>query len=195
MGAWDLPTSIEVHGIEYNIRSDFRAIIDILTAMNDPDLFEPGTGENEQNLIKAMVMLDILFCEEIPVEDWQEACDKASEFIDMGMPEDKNPVRVMDWEQDAKLILPAVNKVAGTEIRSLPYVHWWTFMGYYMEIGECLFSSVLNIRHKKSKCKKLEKWETEFYKENKAIIDLKSKEVQHNTKEQMDEVRALLGLK
>lgn len=195
MGAWDLPTSIEVHGIEYNIRSDFRAIIDILTAMNDPDLFEPGTGENEQNLIKAMVMLDILFCEEIPVEDLQEACDKASEFIDMGMPEDKNPVRVMDWEQDAKLIMPAVNKVAGTEIRSLPYVHWWTFMGYYMEIGECLFSSVLNIRQKKSKCKKLEKWETEFYKENKAIIDLKSKEVQHNTKEQMDEVRALLGLK
>ena len=33
-----LPTSVNVSGKEYNIRSDYRAILDICTALNDPEL-------------------------------------------------------------------------------------------------------------------------------------------------------------
>ena len=27
------------------------------------------------------------------------------------------------------------------------YVHWWTFLSFFMEIGDGLFSQVLSIRH------------------------------------------------
>lgn len=39
MDPWKLPTSLDVNGKEYSIRSDFRVILDILSAMNDPDIF------------------------------------------------------------------------------------------------------------------------------------------------------------
>ena len=42
------------------------------------------------------------------------------------------------------------------------YIHWWTFMGYYMSIGECLYSTILSIRDKILNGKKLEKYEREF---------------------------------
>ncbi|MGF7145294.1 hypothetical protein HNQ56_003735 [Anaerotaenia torta] len=83
--------------------------------------------------------------------------------------------KVMDWEQDEKIIFSAVNKVAGFETRAIDYMHWWTFLGYFNEIGEGLLSTVINIRAKKNKGKKLEKYEQEFYRNNKALIDLKVK--------------------
>ena len=170
MSHWKLPTSLTVGGKEHPIRTDFRDILTILQAFNDPDL--PDWG-------KTQVMLQILFedPEAIPVGELQEACTKAIEFIDNGkMPKEKPPVKrpvLMDWEQDADLIIPAVNKIAGTEIRSLPYLHWWTFLGYYMEIGESLFSSVVSIRQKHAKGKKLEKWEREFERENRDVIRIR----------------------
>ena len=54
-----------------------------------------------------------------------------------------------------------------------------------MEIGECLFSQVVNIRQKKATNKKLEKWEKEFYNANKEIIDLK-KRVSEEQQKEMD---------
>ena len=48
MYSWDLPTSLNVGGRNYKIRTDYRVILDILTAMNDPDIFEPGMTEEEK---------------------------------------------------------------------------------------------------------------------------------------------------
>ena len=87
----------------------------------------------------------------------------------------KHKPRLMDWEQDGDMIVPAVNKVAGKEIRAVPYMHWWTFFGYFMESGECLFNTVVGIRSKKAKGEKLDKWEKKFYQENKNIIDIKTR--------------------
>ena len=44
-----------------------------------------------------------------------------------------------------------------------------------MEIGECTFSTVVSIRSKRAKGKKLDKWEEEFYRENRKMIDLPQK--------------------
>lgn len=167
--AYALPTSIEINGIEYKIRTDFRAILDILIACEDPDLTDYEKQE---------VMCDILYVasESIPLSDYQEACEKASEFIDCGSSaEGKKSPRLIDWEQDAGIIVPAVNKVAGKEIRALEYMHWWTFLSFFMEIGDGLFSQVLSIRQKKAKRKKLDKWEREFERENSSIVKLKEK--------------------
>lgn len=181
--AWELPTSIEVGGIEWKIRSDFRAILDILKYFSDPE-YEDVQWE---------ICLDILFedFKNMPPSLYQEAAAETIDFIDMGIKDDgiKKP-HTMDWEQDAVVIIPSVNRVIGQEVRSLGYMHWWTFLGAYMEIGESLFSQIISIRQKKLKGKKLEKWEQEFYRENKEMVDLKKK----HTEEEKQEKNRLLAM-
>ena len=182
MNAYELPTSLCIGGASYDIRTDFRVVLDVLMAVNDPELDDEA---------KAIVMLQIMFVdvEQIPPEHLGEACQKVCEFIDCGQKEDGAPKpRLIDWQQDASMIVPAVNSVAHTEIRALPYLHWWTFLGYFMQIGEGLMSSVISIRQKKAKHAKLEKWEEDFYKENKALVDLKTVE----TEEQRAEKESIL---
>ena len=190
MDAWNLPTSLEVHGQMYAIRTDFRVILNLLTDLNDPDLYEPDADMQEKVYVGMYLMLDALYedFEHMPAEDMQEAAQKAVDFIDMGIKDDgKRKPHTMDWQQDAPVIIPAINRIQGCEIRALPYLHWWTFLGAYMEIGECLFSQIVNIRLKKAKHKKLEKWERDFYNANKSLIDFKKK----ISEEQQKEINAL----
>ena len=174
--AWDFPTSLNVGGIDYEIRTDYRAVLDVLTALNDPDLTD--ADDTMTAYMQSQVIMQIMFpnYEEIPQEHIQEALDKVIEFIDMGVSDDRKKPKTMDWEQDAPILIPAINKVLNCEIRAQKYIHWWTFLGAYMEIGESLFSSIVNIRQKLAKPgEKLDKWEKEFYKENKSLIDFHSK--------------------
>jgi hypothetical protein len=178
MNPWELLTSIEIDGISYAIRTDFRAVLDVLTAMSDPDLFLPDASDQEKAYIRMDTLLQIMVedYENLPPEKLGEACEVVIEFIDCGMKDDgKRKPHTMDWQQDAQIIIPAINRVQGTEIRALPYLHWWTFLGAYMEIGECLFAQVVHIRQKKQNHQKLEKWENDFYNQNKDIIDLRKK--------------------
>lgn len=176
MTPWTLPTSLEVGGQFWDIRSDFRAVLDILKYFADPEY------ENDE---KWEICLTILYIDydQMPGEYIEEAMQKAMEFIDMGMKDDgQRKPHTMDWEQDAGLIIPPVNRVLGKEIRAMEYLHWWTFLGAYMEIGESLFSQVLSIRTKKAQHKKLEKYEQEFYRENKHLIDLEKKYSEEESK-------------
>lgn len=196
MYAWKLPTSLHVGGTNYKIRTDYRVILDILAAMNDPDILEPGMTEDEKQAEKVLTMLQILYIDfdRMPPSDWKEASEKACEFIDCGIRDDGTPKpRLMDWEQDAPIIVPAVNKVCNFDVRSVKYMHWWTFFGYYMEIGECMLSTVVSIRDKKRRGKKLEKWEQEFYRNNKHIVDLRAKKAERS-EEEKEELRKLFGL-
>ena len=170
MTGYSLPITINVAGIEYPIRYDFLAVLDILIAMNEPDF---------DDYAKGTVMLKILYPDwrEIPGRHLEEALQKACDFIDCGQAGDKkHSPRLIDWEQDAAIIIPAVNSVAHTEVRSMPSLHWWTFFGYFLEIRESLLSSVISIRQKKAGHKKLESWEKEFYRENKVLIDFKKED-------------------
>lgn len=196
MYAWELPTSLEVGGKEYAIRTDYRVILDILAAMNDPEIFEPGMTEDEKKIEQTMTMLQILYIDfdSIPPKDYQEAAEKAVEFIDCGIEDDDKPKpRTMDWEQDAPIIAPEVSKVAGRDIR-VGETHWWEFFGYYLGIGEGVFNTIVSIREKRRKGKKLEKWEKEFYQNNKNLIDLKIKKIERSDEEK-EALRDLFGLK
>lgn len=196
MYAWELPTSLEVGGKEYAIRTDYRVILDILAAMNDPEIFEPGMTEDEKKIEQTMTMLQILYIDfdSIPPKYYQEAAEKAVDFIDCGINGDDKPKpRTMDWEQDAPIIAPEVSKVAGRDIR-VGETHWWEFFGYYLGIGEGVFNTIVSIREKRRKGKKLEKWEKEFYQNNKSLIDLKSKKIERS-EEEKEELRRLFGLK
>ena len=177
MNAYDLPTSLTIGEVDYPIRYGWREVLDILAACADPELDEQG---------KAFCMLAILFpnWREIPSEKLPEACEKACAFIDCGQKDDGKPKpKMIDWEQDASIIIPEINKVAGREVRLDPDLHWWTFFGWFMGIGDGLLASVLHVRQKKAKGKKLEKWEQEFYNANKAIVDMKTPETEEVRKE------------
>lgn len=166
---YDLPKSVEIGGAEYEIRSDYRAVLDICTALSDLNL----TPQE-----KAIVILDIFYPSfaEMPPELYDEAIGQCFWFINCGdETQNRKAPKLMDWEQDWKYIVSPVNRVCGQEIRSAAYMHWWTFIGAYYEIGgDCLFSQIVRIRDKLAKNQKLDKGEREWYNKNRNIVDFKN---------------------
>lgn len=182
-----LPCSLMVGGIEYLIDPDFRNILVFFEACEDPEL-------NEEE--KLYILLRRLYgdrLEEIPRDAMREAAERARWFVNCGREEkDQISRKVIDWKQDAPLIFPAINRVAGIEVRSAKFIHWWTFAGYFMEIEGGTFSTVLSIRQKKSRGKKLEQWEKEFYRQNKELCDLR-KRYTAEEQEEVEHWNKLLG--
>lgn len=168
-----LPQSLNICGIDRAIRADFRVALAIFVAYNDIEL---------NDWEKTLVLLECLYenYTEIPQPDIREAIEKAVLFLDgkfNANDEVKTSTKakkVLDWEQDEQIVFSAVNKVAGCEIRSLGYLHWWTFLGYFNEISEGLLLIVISIRQKKNSGKKLEKHEQEFYREHRNMVDVKT---------------------
>ena len=168
MNSYDLPTSLTIGEVAYPIRYGWRAVMDIFAAFNDPDLDDEA---------KTDVMLRILYpdWQDIPFCYLKEAVEKACEFLDCGQRrENGHKPRLVDWEQDAAIILPAVNHAnGGRDVRLDPNLHWWTFFGLYMSIEGGVFSTVLHIRQKKAKGQKLDKWEEEFCRDNKNLVEIR----------------------
>lgn len=169
---YDLPTSVEIQGVEYAIRSDYRAILDICIALNDPEM-----DDRE----RAIVSLSIFYpdFETMPQEHIDDAIAECFRFINGGETDDKpakKQPRLVDWEQDFPLIVSPVNRVMGREIRAMEYLHWYSFLAAYQEIGgDCTFSQVVTIRDKQSRNKPLDKGEKEWYRRNQKLVDIKRK--------------------
>ena len=167
---YDLPTSLPVCGVEYEIRSDFRVILDIMMALNDVEL-----KDNEKMLVALYVFYPEF--EKIPSEHCREALRQCFWFINGGKEdpqEQKRSVKLMDWEQDFQFLVSPVNRVLGREIRAEKYLHWWTFLSAYMEIGECTFAQIVHIRNMKAHGKRLSKQDQEWYAQNRGLVDMKT---------------------
>lgn len=167
---YTLPKSVEVNGREYEIRSDFRAILDILEAINDTELTDQK---------RAYVVLDIFYPQfaEMREGDYEEAISRCLWFINGGQEDNgKKLKKVMDWQQDFPLVVAPINRVIGYEIRAVEYLHWWTLLAAYQEIGrDCTFAQVVSIRQKLASGKQLDKSDREFYRRNRDMIDLKQR--------------------
>lgn len=184
MSPWKLPTSCTIGDKEYQINADYRDILDILSRLQDPD---------EPEYIRWQIALALFYEGEIPLETQQEAMQQLADFINCGQPESRQSgPKLLDWDQDALAIVADVNKVAGCEIRSLPFLHWWTFVAYFNGIGEGQLSMIVSIRDKLRRGKQLEKWEKDFYRENKGRVDLKARYSAEEKAEQ-DKLKKLLG--
>ena len=172
---YDLPTTAEVNGTEYQIRTDFRDILTIIEALSDAELSEQE---------KAETMLDIFYqdFETMPPDNYEEAIKQCALFINCGDgPQDeKRGPKLMDWQQDFPLLVAPINRVLGKEVRSVDYLHWWTWIAAYQEIGDCTFAQVVAIRSKRTKGKKLDKSEQEFYKQNRQLVDFKRQYTEQN---------------
>ena len=165
---YDLPTTLTVHGTEYEIRSDYRAVLDICAALSDTELSDDD---------KALVCLDILYpaFDEMPPEHYEEAIKQCFWFINCGEKESQQKApKLVDWEQDFQYIVAPINRVVGQEIRAVEYLHWWTFVSYYYEIGgDCMFAQIVRIRDKLASGKSLDKSEREWYRRNRSLVDFK----------------------
>jgi len=184
MNTHTLPTSLEIDGIEYPFDADFRNIIYIFSALNDPDLLDAE---------KVMVALNLFFddAESIPKDKIEYAAKEMFAFMQMGeepkSSKHKNDKPLYSWEQDFNIIVAPVNRILNTDIRGLEFLHWWTFLSAFYEIGECTFSTYVSIRNKLNKGKKLEKYEQTLYNENREQIVLK-KQYDTVTQDLMNEI-------
>lgn len=168
---YDLPTSLTVCGTEYEINSDFRVILDVIIVLNDVELTDA------ERLFFALGFFYRNF-ENMPTEHHQEAIRWCFWFINGGKFEESkktNAPVLMDWEHDFQYIVSPINRVIGHEVRADKYLHWWTFLGAYMEIGDCTFAQIVRIRSAKAKGKKLDKQDQEWYARNRDLVDLKTK--------------------
>ena len=165
-----LPQTLNVLNTEYEIRTDYRDVLKIIVAYNDKDLSDEE---------KVFVCLSRIYKDfnRMPrdKDTYMAAVKAATEFIECRLSNDKPSPKVVNWEKDEQLIFPAINKAAGMEIRAVPYLHWWTFLGYFQGIDrDDLWGVVLTIRQKKAKGKKLEKYEREFLNANRELCSIES---------------------
>lgn len=162
MTLWALPTTHTINGTTYDLNTDYRDILEIIEHLNN---------EKESERIRWQIAVALFYEQDVPIEHMQEAMQYLADFISAGEAGDNPGPKLLDWKQDAQMIVSGVNKVAGKEIRALKYMHWWTFVSLFHEIGEGQLSTIVSIRLKRATGKKLEKWEQEFYRANKNKID------------------------
>lgn len=176
---YEIPTSIlSSDGKEYKIRNrgDYRTILDCFQALDDAEL------ESTERLMASLLIFyeDLNSVDDIlKIPNLEELVTKMYDFFNCGEQSSghESKYKLIDWKGDSQLICSAVNKVAGYEIRSVEYLHWWTFMGYYVAIGESPIATIVGIREKIMKGKKLESYEREYRRNNPQFFNWKSKTV------------------
>jgi len=184
VNVWQLPTEAVFGGRHYSIHTDYRDVLEIFSYFEDPDL---------PDYVKWRIALALFFEEEIPPVHRQEAMAFLSEFLTGGKGETASDgPKLLDWEQDGCVIAAEINKVAGQEIRALPFVHWWTFLGWFHGIGEGQLSALVGIREKLRKGKKLEPHEKDFYHAHKQAVDIKPRYSREELEKQQ-RLQKLLG--
>ena len=164
---YSIPTDILIGEQSYHITNDgdYRMVLDCFAALEDPEL------QKEERIATALIIFyeDLNDLADLGKIDLEIAVKEMFKFFNCG---EEHAVgaelnhKVIDWQQDSNLICSAVNNVAKKEVRAEQYLHWWTFFGYYLAIGESPLATVVSIRNKILKGKKLEKYEQEFRRSN-----------------------------
>ena len=167
---WSLPLEVDIDGKSYKIRNkcDYRVVLDVIAVLNDNEL-------NQQEKVQCALFIFYENVAELP--DAQIAVKEMLKIISVGEedddPQEQQKPRLMDWSHDFTQLAPPISRVLGYSVRDENhYTHWYDFVGAYMEIGECTFSTIVAIRSKKQKGKPLDNGEREFYKAHKKWVDL-----------------------
>lgn len=180
-----LPEKITIGAEKYEIRSDYRDVLQVFEVFSDQDL-----EQWEKWVVAIYLLLKPFSCADDVFDaiengfDTEEAAKQIMWFISAGKETgDKKELPVYDWMQDEQIIFSAINEVAGKEVREVEYMHWWTLSGYFNEISDkSSIAFVMGIRHKINKGKKLEKYEQEYKNSNKETVILQK----HLTKEERE---------
>lgn len=166
----------------FSLSTDFRQVLRIITVLEDPDLPE---------YIRWLTALNLFYEPEVPEESRREAMEYLAAFLSAGEQSAQPGPKLIDWQQDAPAIISGVNKVAGQEVRALPYVHWWTFLSWFHGIEGGALATLVSIRDKLARGKKLDDWEKDYYRQNKAKVELKKRYCARELEEQ-NRLKAML---
>lgn len=165
---YSIPTEILIGEQSFKIthKGDYRMVLDCFSALEDPEL-----SKQERILTSLLIFYeDLQDLDDLAMfPDLEIAVKEMFKFFNGGGEQTTGASvnhKLIDWEQDSQMICSAINNVAHKEIRSEPYIHWWTFLGYYMAVGESPLATVVGIRDKIVRGKKLEKHEQEFQRNN-----------------------------
>lgn len=160
-----LPEAVEIDGQEYEINTDYRVGLQIMTAFEDPNL----TGFEKQ-----AVMLRLLY-PAVP-SDARRASELAVKFLNCGQEakqsdEESDATRYYSWSQDARYIMSAIEQTYQIDL-STAGLHWWRFSYMFLDLHEdCFFSRLIYLRKQKEKGK-LTKEEKEWYYSMREVVDL-----------------------
>lgn len=181
MDKYTLPMSVTFGETECGIDADFRNILKIIEILHDPDLLDAE---------KVILSLEYFYTDNTYETDTDLAITEMFDFIACGNTSKKSNSNepdkpLYDWEKDFNIIIAPINRVLGCDVRGMKFLHWWTFMSAFMEIGECTFSTYVHIRKKLQRNIKLEKYEEKIYKEHRDEIIL-PKKYDKTTQELMD---------
>ena len=164
---WSNPLSVTVGDETIKIRNkcDYRVVLDVIEVLTDEELtfFD-----------KIETALYIFYETPPKAENEFEAIKKINEIISCGKPDNGGKAqsrRLMSWKDDFNYIAPAVSRICGYDVRNpKAYTHWYSFVGSYMEIGDCFFASIVAIRKKTANHERLQPHEEAFMKENYSAI-------------------------
>lgn len=185
---YELPTTVDIDGNVFHIRrkGDFRVILDCFAALQDDEL------DKEYKILTAIIIFYEEFNSPEDTNKYGEFLEKLTlemfKFINCGQDNQRgaeSEISLINWEGDSQIICAAVNNVAKQEVRILEYLHWWTFLGYYMSVGQSVLSTVVSIRDKVYRGKKLDKWEQDFKKENPQFFVRKQPTIEREFEEEL----------
>lgn len=161
-----LPSAVEIDGEEYELNTDYRVGLTIMTAFEDPEL----TATEKQH-----VMLQLLY----PVipPDVATAAEIAVKYLNCGEElagenSGGDGDRYYSWSQDARYIMSAIEQTYHIDLTRVEWLHWWKFCFMFLDLNEdCFFCKLIYLRKQKAKGK-LTKEEKEWYSSIREIVDL-----------------------
>ena len=171
MDLWVLPTEAELQGKSFPHKTDYRQILKLMGLLSD---------EAKHPRLRWLTALAYFYEAPIPPSLEAEAMTYLSDFLTCGEEGQPGP-KLLDWQADAPEIIADINAVAGQEVRSLPYLHWWSFLSFFHGIGEGRLSRLVTIRDKLARGKKLEPYEQEYYRVHKEKVRLRPPETPADT--------------
>ena len=140
LSLWHLPEKACISDAQYDIHADYRDILEIISYLNDESL---------PQRLRWQIALGLFYEQPVSQAHEQQALEYLCRFLGGGgaQPSKAGP-KLIDWQLDAEQIIADVNKAAGREIRSLPFVHWWTFLSWFHSISEGQLSMLVSLRNK-----------------------------------------------
>jgi len=188
-GPEELTTEIYLDGRLLHLNTDWRDIRRIIKILSDESL---------PSWLRTEACIRIFIDNYEDIADGQKVLAALYSFIDCGeKPSDtKGLPKVMDWDVDFQSIISDMNKVAKCEdIRSVPYMHWFTFISIFHAIGEGNLSYAVNIRKKLRNHEKHSKEEAEWVSRNKEKAYLKQQEENYDEEDEewLEDLRKAQG--
>lgn len=172
----------------YPIDSDFQTGIQIFWILNDDDL------SNREKLTQCR---EFLFPESAPRtanEIWSAVMWFLNGWNTDNLPKGKVEAPVMSYQKDQWRIWVAFKRQYSIDL-NMDKVHFWCFMALLRNLDECSFTQVIDIRSKKI-TPKMSKEERKWYKEMKAMYDLKDSRVKREyTEEEVAKIDAFDEMK